>query len=75
MDLNKEDCVFVDCVHFLLQEECIKVENDEENKTVGPGKWKKNEAVKKTRYYYRSVDDVIEKGKRPGAYRNLGNTR
>lgn len=27
---------------------------------------------KKTRYYYRSVDDVIEKGKRPGAFRNMG---
>ncbi|KAI4462519.1 tuftelin-interacting protein 11-related [Holotrichia oblita] len=35
-------------------------------------KWKKDMATKKTRYYYRSVDDVIEKGKRPGAYRNCG---
>ncbi|KAJ8960382.1 hypothetical protein NQ314_006072 [Rhamnusium bicolor] len=39
----------------------------------GESKWKKNDSLKKkTRYYYRSVDDVIEKGKRPGAYRNLG---
>jgi tuftelin-interacting protein 11 len=36
-------------------------------------KWKKSDMTKKkTRYYYRSVDDVIEKGKRPGAFRNLG---
>lgn len=35
-------------------------------------KWKKGEisSKKKTRYYYRSVDDVIERGKRPGALRN-----
>lgn len=39
-------------------------------------KWKKNASTtasipknKKTRYYYRSVDDVIEKGMRPGALR------
>lgn len=39
-------------------------------------KWKKNDiSNKKTRYYYRSVDDVIEKGKRPGAYRNCGPAR
>uniref|UniRef100_A0A1Y1LAH9 G-patch domain-containing protein n=2 Tax=Photinus pyralis TaxID=7054 RepID=A0A1Y1LAH9_PHOPY len=32
-------------------------------------KWKKSDmAKKKTRYYYRTVDDVIEKGKRPGAF-------
>ncbi|KAJ8922726.1 hypothetical protein NQ315_007761 [Exocentrus adspersus] len=46
-------------------------EKDEDSK--GDSKWKKGDSVKKkTRYYYRSVDDVIEKGKRPGAYRNLG---
>ncbi|XP_045473883.1 tuftelin-interacting protein 11 [Harmonia axyridis] len=46
----------------------IKRENEEPN---GESKWKKV-SEKKTRYYYRSVDDVIEKGKRPGAYRNSG---
>lgn len=40
-------------------------------------KWKKKNISNKnkTRYYYRSVDDVIEKGKRPGMFKNLGNTR
>lgn len=39
-------------------------------------KWKKSDmAKKKSRYYYRSVDDVIEKGKRPGANRNTGISR
>lgn len=39
-------------------------------------KWKKSDMTKKkTRYYYRSVDDVIEKGKRPGAIRNTGLSR
>lgn len=38
-------------------------------------KWKKGEQLstkKKTRYYYKSVEDVIEKGKRPGASRQPG---
>ncbi|KRT80050.1 hypothetical protein AMK59_8369, partial [Oryctes borbonicus] len=51
--------------------ERVDIENLE-NKS----KWKKNDmANKKTRYYYKSVDDVIEKGKRPGAYRNCGQAR
>lgn len=38
-------------------------------------KWKKDDTgKKKTRYYYRTVDDVIEKGKRPGAFLNSGPT-
>lgn len=46
----------------------------------GESKWKKksNDLQKKSRYYYRSVDDVIEKGKQrssSGAYRNLGAIR
>lgn len=45
------------------------MEEDDEEKV--ESKWQKSDtAKKKTRYYYRSVDDVIEKGKRPGAYRN-----
>ncbi|RZB66647.1 sip1/TFIP11 interacting protein [Asbolus verrucosus] len=49
----------------------IKEEIEEEDKN--DHKWKKSDmAQKKTRYYYRSVDDVIEKGKRPGAFRGLG---
>ncbi|KAL3268527.1 hypothetical protein HHI36_007636 [Cryptolaemus montrouzieri] len=47
-----------------------KQERDEEQR--GESKWKKISEKKKSRYYYRSVDDVIEKGKRPGAYRNSG---
>lgn len=40
------------------------------------GLWKKKDVVKnKTRYYYRSVDDVIEKGKRPGAYKVSNSSR
>ncbi|XP_057669177.1 tuftelin-interacting protein 11 isoform X1 [Diorhabda carinulata] len=51
----------------------MEIEN-ETDETKGESKWKKTESLsKKSRYYYRSVDDVIEKGKRPGAYRNLGN--
>lgn len=38
--------------------------------------WKKNDVPKnKTRYYYRSVDDVIEKGKRPGGFKASGASR
>lgn len=35
------------------------------------GKWKKEQIVsgKKNRYYYKSVDDVIERGKQPGSFR------
>lgn len=53
----------------------MKTEDQDTSKQPESGKWKKSESLKKTRYYYRSVDDVIEKGKRPGAYRNLGTTR
>lgn len=53
----------------------METEDQAPSKKPDSGKWKKSEAFKKTRYYYRSVDDVIEKGKRPGAYRNLGTTR
>lgn len=50
----------------------IKEEHLDKNET----KWKKSDMTKKkTRYYYRSVDDVIEKGKRPGAIRNMGLSR
>ncbi|KAG5890818.1 hypothetical protein JTB14_008259 [Gonioctena quinquepunctata] len=58
-----------------VKEQSVKLEFDEDGtgKKKGESKWKKNEPLNnKTRYYYRSVDDVIEKGKRPGAYRNLG---
>lgn len=60
----------------------MKVEEGNERST----KWRKEDAkaggaktkgkknTTTTRYYYRSVDDVIEKGKRPGAYRNAGMT-
>ncbi|CAG9765565.1 unnamed protein product [Ceutorhynchus assimilis] len=42
---------------------------DSNNK--GPSKWKKADLISKnTRYYYRSVDDVIEKGKKN--LKNLG---
>lgn len=58
-----------------LQETSIKIEDEELINKSESSKWKKCESLKKTRYYYRSVDDVIEKGKRPGAYRNLGTTR
>lgn len=37
-------------------------------------KWKKD-ISKKTRYYYRSADDVIEKGKKPGVFKNANNLR
>ncbi|XP_060532226.1 uncharacterized protein LOC132705582 isoform X2 [Cylas formicarius] len=49
-----------------------EIESDEE--TQGTAKWKRNDvsSKQKTRYYYRSVDDVIEKGKKPGGYRNSG---
>ncbi|CAH1160144.1 unnamed protein product [Phaedon cochleariae] len=59
-----------------LKEQLVKSEfDDDENEiTKGESKWKKTESLnKKSRYYYRSVDDVIEKGKRPGAFRHLGN--
>ncbi|XP_008192741.2 sip1/TFIP11 interacting protein isoform X1 [Tribolium castaneum] len=47
-----------------------KKEVKEEIEDEADHKWKKNDSSKKkTRYYYRSVDDVIEKGKRPGAFR------
>ncbi|KAF5302324.1 hypothetical protein FQA39_LY10363 [Lamprigera yunnana] len=53
--------------------EKVEIVEDEEKET--ELKWKKGEAGKrKTRYYYRTVDDVIEKGKRPGAYLNSGST-
>ncbi|CAH1965310.1 unnamed protein product [Acanthoscelides obtectus] len=55
-----------------IKEDNFKVDIEDSNKQKGESKWKKNDLSKKTRYYYRSVDDVIEKGKRPGAYRNLG---
>ncbi|CAG9854049.1 unnamed protein product [Phyllotreta striolata] len=57
-----------------LKEMPVKSEFGSENETQkGESKWKKTDSLrKKSRYYYRSVDDVIEKGKRPGAYRNLG---
>lgn len=58
-----------------LQDEIAEPEDQASSKRLDSGKWKKSDATKKTRYYYRSVDDVIEKGKRPGAYRNLGTTR
>lgn len=53
-------------------EEKMKDDDDidlEKNEKI---KWKKGEvsSKKKTRYYYRSVDDVIERGKRPGSLRN-----
>lgn len=52
----------------------LKIEDQKELK--GPSKWKRTDvAAKKTRYYYRSVDDVIEKGKRPGGFRNSGISR
>ncbi|CAH0560606.1 unnamed protein product [Brassicogethes aeneus] len=48
-----------------------KIKEDDDEETTIESKWQKNDNVKKkTRYYYRSVNDVIEKGKRPGAYRN-----
>ncbi|XP_017783824.1 PREDICTED: septin-interacting protein 1 isoform X2 [Nicrophorus vespilloides] len=42
----------------------------------GDKKWKKEDGVNKnkTRYYYRSVDDVIEQDKKHGVFRNLGNS-
>ncbi|CAH1104934.1 unnamed protein product [Psylliodes chrysocephalus] len=57
-----------------MKDKAIKSEFDKEIEgPKGESKWKKTELLnKKSRYYYRSVDDVIEKGKRPGAYRNLG---
>lgn len=71
--------LFLICVVIILkiklQESAVKAEDEETSKNFETGKWKKSESIKKTRYYYRSVDDVIEKGKRPGAYRNLGTTR
>ncbi|KAK9877327.1 hypothetical protein WA026_017723 [Henosepilachna vigintioctopunctata] len=48
------------------------LKQDKENERYSESKWKKVSEKKKSRYYYRSVDDVIEKGKRPGAYRNSG---
>ncbi|VEN36157.1 unnamed protein product [Callosobruchus maculatus] len=57
-----------------IQEDDFKIDTEGSNKQKGESKWKKNDVNKKTRYYYRSVDDVIEKGKRPGAYRNMGNS-
>lgn len=63
---------------YVFKESALKMDRDElENEErKGESKWKKSDSLKKkTRYYYRSVDDVIEKGKRPGAYRNLGSAR
>ncbi|XP_071056718.1 septin-interacting protein 1 [Onthophagus taurus] len=53
----------------LIKKANLQIEDQEEEQET---KWKKNDGGKKTRYYYKSVDDVIEKGKRPGANRNLG---
>ncbi|XP_066146544.1 septin-interacting protein 1 [Euwallacea fornicatus] len=51
----------------------IKIKNEDQKELKGPSKWKRTDvSSKKTRYYYRSVDDVIEQGKRPGSFRNLG---
>lgn len=59
---------------FLKEKMAIKEDIDVEPSD--ESKWKKSDmAKKKTRYYYRSVDDVIEKGKRPGAIRNTGIAR
>ncbi|KAL1505399.1 hypothetical protein ABEB36_004973 [Hypothenemus hampei] len=45
----------------------------EETEPKESSKWRRNDASsKKTRYYYRSADDVIEKGKRPGSFKNSG---
>ncbi|CAG9826035.1 unnamed protein product [Diabrotica balteata] len=58
-----------------LKDKDMKMEIDIDKDEKGESKWKKADSLtKKSRYYYRSVDDVIEKGKRPGAYRHLGNS-
>lgn len=65
-------------VFCIFKENALRMDKEEEDneERKGESKWKKNDSLKKkTRYYYRSVDDVIEKGKRPGAYRNLGSAR
>ncbi|XP_076274624.1 septin interacting protein 1 [Rhynchophorus ferrugineus] len=55
------------------QERLGRIKQEEDSELKGPSKWKRSDiAAKKSRYYYRSVDDVIEKGKRPGGYRNSG---
>ncbi|XP_044753287.1 septin-interacting protein 1 [Coccinella septempunctata] len=54
---------------LLLDNKISKQERGQEQN--GESKWKKV-SESRSRYYYRSVDDVIEKGKRPGAYRNSG---
>ncbi|XP_030760985.1 septin-interacting protein 1 isoform X2 [Sitophilus oryzae] len=56
-----------------VSEKDMKIKQDDEPENKGPSKWKRSDiAAKKSRYYYRSVDDVIEKGKKPGGYRNSG---
>ncbi|KAH1028668.1 hypothetical protein HUJ05_002004 [Dendroctonus ponderosae] len=51
--------------------EQIKPKEGDDRDLKGPSKWKRTDvAAKKSRYYYRSVDDVIEKGKKPGRAQN-----
>lgn len=56
----------------LAQPDIIMPSEETSKQDPKESKWKKD-ISKKTRYYYRSADDVIEKGKKPGVFKNANN--